>query len=108
MAEEKKFADEMLSDEELDSVAGGTWIERDKDMDDFESLGVKIYCRDIGIPENDKYTWDVQNLFAAFEKYGVKMEAHFLDETTPNKYFVGGKEVSREDAWKHIKSQLGK
>ena len=48
---EKILENEKLSDEELDAVAGGTYLESADDAKRFNSIGVKIYDNDIvGIP----------------------------------------------------------
>ena len=101
------FKDELLNDAELNNVAGGTTTETYRDVDEFESLGIKVYCTDPGIPLNDLHTWTMMNLFDAYKRFGVEAKIR-NDDTTPNKYFIDGKEVSREEVWNHIRSQLGK
>ena len=105
--------DEILSEEELDNVAGGTFAESYNDAKAFEELGVKIFKSDlVGIPllDHDGFV----NLRTAFDKYGVKIiddgsiGTDLLGTSKSNQYFIGEKEVSREDAWKHINAQFGK
>ena len=105
--------DEILSDEELDNVAGGTFAESYNDAKEFEKLGVKIFKSDLlGIPLLDHEGFS--NLRAAFNKYGVTIKddgsvfGDIIGESKANQYFIGEKEVSREDAWKHINAQFGK
>ena len=113
MAVEDKFADEILKDEELDGVTGGTFAESYSDANNFEKLGVKIFKSDVaGVPLLDHEGF--VNLRAAFEKYGVKtiddgsIWGDLTGKSKPNQYFIGDKLVSRDEAWKHINSQFGK
>ena len=105
--------DEILSEEELDNVAGGTFAESYNDAKAFEELGVKIFKSDlVGIPllDHDGFV----NLRNAFEKYGVTIKddgsvfGDIVGTSKANEYFIGDKQVSREDAWKHINAQFGK
>ena len=107
MADKKseKF-NQKLSVEELDEVAGGTYIESANDAAAFKELGINVYTRTVkDVPVLLKK--ELKNLSAAFEQCGVTFESHDALDTA-NKYFIGGKEVSREKAWSHVKSQLGK
>ena len=96
---------EVLSDEQLENVAGGTCDETYSDVDNFEALGIKVYCREPGIPINDLHTWTMMNLYDAFTRFGVRVQG-CNDDKTPNKYFIGDKNVSREEVWKYIKSKI--
>ena len=105
--------DEILKDEELDNVAGGTFAESYSDAQQFEKLGVKIFKNDlVGVPLLDPEGF--VNLRAAFEKYGVTIKddgsiwGDLTGKSKANQYYIGGKEVSREEAWKHINAQFGK
>ena len=104
---------EILKDEELDQVAGGTFEESYSDAQAFEKLGVKIFKNDlVGVPLLDPEGF--VNLRAAFEKYGVTIKddgsiwGDLTGKSKANQYYIDGKEVSREDAWKHINAQFGK
>ena len=99
--------DEILKEEQLDQVAGGTIAESYDDADRFEALGVHVYCNEPGIPLNDLYTETMINLQDTYGRFGVKAMI-YGDDHRANIYFVDGKEVSREDAWKHIYAQFGK
>ena len=105
--------DEILKDEELDNVAGGTFAESYSDANNFEKLGVKIFKTELaGIPILDHEGF--ANLRAAFDKYGVKiiddgsLGGDLLGTSKANQYFIGGKEVTQAEAWKHINAQFGK
>ena len=105
--------DEILKDEELEQVAGGTFAESYSDAQQFEKLGVKIFKNDlVGVPLLDPEGF--VNLRAAFDKYGVTIKddgsiwGDLTGKSKANQYYINGKEVSREDAWKHINAQFGK
>ncbi|MBR2774151.1 MAG: hypothetical protein IKD73_04080 [Selenomonadaceae bacterium] len=105
--------DEILKDEELEQVAGGTFAESYSDAQQFEKLGVKIFKNDlVGVPLLDHEGF--VNLRNAFDKYGVTIKddgsiwGDLTGKSKANQYFIGGKEVSREDAWKYINAQFGK
>ena len=97
---------EQLSDEELDNVAGGTYLESADDAKKFQKLGVKIYDNDIiGIPvlTHNEFV----KLRDAFNKYGVTIK----DKgglVNGNEYYINDKLVTREEAWKHIEKQFQK
>lgn len=103
--------DEILKDEELDEVTGGTFAESYGDAQAFEKLGVKIFKNDIaGVPLLDHEGF--VNLRNAFNKYGViiKDDGSIFGDLTgkskANEYFINGKSVSRDEAWKHINAQF--
>jgi len=105
--------DELLTEEQLDNVAGGTFAESYSDANEFEKLGVKIFKNDIvGVPLLDHEGF--VNLRNAFDKYGVTIKddgsifGDLMGTSKTNEYYIGGKKVSREEAWKHINAQFGK
>lgn len=98
---------EKLSDEQLNQIAGGTIEESYQDADRFEALGIHVYCTDPGVPLNDLYTETMITLHDTYRKFGVDAFT-YGDDRRANKYFIGGKEVSREEAWKHIYAQFNK
>ena len=98
--------DEILTDAELDNVAGGTYLESVDDAKKFKELGVNVYDTDVlGVPvlTHDEFV----KLRGAFEKYGVnvKDKGGLIDS---NEYYIDGKLVTRDDAWKHINAQFNK
>ena len=105
MADKDKFAHEILTDEQLDGVAGGNNHETNSDLTRFESIGIKIF-KDCGNDISATYNSTLNNLIKAFQQFGVKCKLDFCCES--NQYFVDGKEISREEAWNHIYSQIGK
>ncbi len=96
--------DEQLTDAQLNDVAGGTYVQSASDALKFKELGVKVYDTEIaGVPVlmHDQFV----KLRETFQKYGVTVEDHG-GLTNDNKYFIGGEEVSRDAAWKHITAQF--
>ena len=80
--------DEIMSDEQLDGVAGGTNAESDKDFQFLKAIGA--------IPQGDSRQTD--NLTRAFAQHGINMVVHF-DDTRTNEYFnASGKQITREKA----------
>ena len=105
--------DEILKDEQLDEVTGGTFTESYSDAREFEKLGVKIFKNDIaGIPLLDHEGF--VNLRNAFKEYGVTIKddgsigGDLLGTSKANEYFIGDKSVSRDEAWKYINAQFKK
>ena len=104
---EDKYAGEALSDEELNGVAGGTFLEILNDVNEFEKFGEPVSNnRTAGLPML------MENLRNTFKKYGVELKDNgdlvgdLLGTSKANKYFIGNNEVSRAQAWEHIKSQF--
>ena len=94
---------ELLTDEELDNVTGGTYIQCAQDGKKFNDLGVDVgYQEILGIP----YV-KFSRLREAFDKFGVKAqtEGGLIKD---NKYFIDGKEVTRDQAWEHVMAQINK
>ena len=100
-----KFADEVMSDEELDNVAGGTFDELKQDAYDLQ----RVFG--LGGPIRFTYPTGIGNMVlvnrdavvAGFAKLGVRMT---WDYDKPNEYFIGGKKVTREEAWAHINAKI--
>ncbi len=98
--------DEILKDEELDNVAGGTYLESADDAKKFKELGVSVYNSDVlGVPvlTHDEFV----KLRDTFNQYGVTIKDHGGLINT-NEYFIDGNKVTRDEAWKHINAQLTK
>jgi len=99
--------DEILKDAELDNVAGGTYLESSADAIKFKEngvdLGIPMIGDTIAIMGHDEFV----KLRGAFEKYGVTIKDNG-GLLKANEYFIDGKLVTRDDAWKHIEAQLKK
>ena len=98
MTEEKILKDEILKDEQLNEVAGGTRLETFND-------GNELFKRGL-LSEDDALTSAaVRDLLHQMGYSGYKDKGGLINA---NEYFIGGKLVSRDDAWKHIEAQLKK
>ena len=91
---------EQLSDEELEQVAGGTMEEVDEDVNRFKKLNISIDGEDsLGTTSKDYF---YAALTMEFRKHGVKYVHSF---SNPNQYYIDGKKVTQDEAWKHIEAQ---
>ena len=108
---DKILESEILSDEELDNVAGGSWLEFTADMLDAKKRGIAGFENlDMTNPNSDiiKMIGDdnlrhqyVDKVSAVFASHGIEMtyNGKFLES---NIYKFNGKEISREEAWKIV------
>jgi len=97
MADEKKIANEMLTDEELDGVAGGMYNETAGDrrfLNDLAGLAGGYSTRRPFFEDNEKISREVT---AAWSKIGIGVETNLF---TANKYFKDGVEIPRREAFK--------
>ena len=98
MADEKKIADEMLTDEELDGVAGGT---RGETYDD----GKELYKRGLLSAEDASSCSPVRELLHNMGYSGYKDRGGiFNDNVYTDK---SGNIVSRENFWKNFDAENG-
>jgi len=89
--------DEILSDAELDNVAGGTAAESDKDLQFLKDIGA------LGQGATRQY----EDITRAFAQHGISMVVHF-DDTNHNEYFnANGKQITREQALKTVLKKSG-
>ena len=95
MADEKILKDEVMDDEQLDGVAGGTLKETLDDREMLKKIGVYDFN------SKDGFTKSVQNAFAKFgNDYGIKISVEVgLNAETANKYSVNGKAISRDELY---------
>ena len=103
--------DEILTDEELDNVTGGSWLEFTADMLDAQKRGIAGFENlNLTDPNSDliKMIGDgnlrqqyVDKLGAVFASHGITMEYNgkFLED---NVYTYNGKNITREQAWKIV------
>ena len=109
MADKDKYADEIMSDDELDKVAGGT---PDELADDSRFLNVLLHgtnkyhqCDRYG--EFKMFTEESarDDLIKSWNSLGIEIEqSRFVGNT----YKLNGKEISRAEAWAHAESLVGK
>ena len=100
-----------LSNEELEQVSGGCVYETAND-----SKFLNVLLRDTGYYRCDRYgratvVWgssgisplaDVEN---AWKGLGIKIEFH---DRANNKYYLDGKQITRDEAWDHAEKLVGK
>ncbi len=104
------FKNEILNDEQLNAVAGGSWIESvsdfcnafDRKIPGFDKIDPKTSDGVIYLLKNwtegDNVVGQLKDMFA---RYGIEMtyEGKPFD---PNTYSYQGKVISQADAWKII------
>ena len=108
MADKDKYADEKLTDEELDKVAGGTLRES---ADDSRFLNVLLHGTN-KYHQCDRYgEWRMlssagarKDLKKSWNSLGIEVEHYFGKNT----YKLNGKEISRAEAWAHAEKLVGK
>ena len=101
---EDKYADEALSDEELNNVAGGTVTGTSDDSK---------FLYDYGLV--DDWHGETSTLFH-WKSYSAEVDggwskAGITCVTKPwgdNQYFMGGKQISRDEAVAHVKANFQK
>jgi len=98
MAEDKKIAEEMLTDEELDGVAGGTRLETFAD-------GNELYKRGLLSADDALSAAPVRNMlhkmgYAGYEDKGGLINANIYTDKQ-------GNTISREEFWKNFDKENG-
>ena len=100
MAEKDKFADEVMSDDELDGVAGGGTNQTAGDYDFLAANGF--------LPERNtsifSVTFDWSDFSRAVDQAWSKAGVTCVTKwgSSDNQYFIYGKEVSRKDAFRRV------
>ena len=106
MVVEDKFADEIMSDDELDKVAGGTWNQTASDSQFLYDYGLMdtyhypstMSCHLVWVP----YSREVDEGWA---RAGITCVTKY-DEGESNQYFLGGKEISSGEAYEYVKAKF--
>jgi len=96
------MSDEILKEEELEKVVGGTYEELKQDADTFlrrYGISCEVEMSHYGI-----FLPDAGAVTRAFAKFGVTCKVHTTDfgGNIPNEYFLNGEAITREAAWKHV------
>ena len=107
MAEKDKYADEIMSDEELDQVAGGTCAETANDSRFLNVLlqGTKYHQCDRYGSFKIYFDTDARNdVINAWKSLGIDLQ----HSASSNEYYLNGEKISRTDAWAHAESLVGK
>ena len=101
MEDKDKFADEILTDEELEQVAGGTEDESNKDI---------FFLRDLGVIRIPCYHWgnnDIKRLHKfGWHKVGIDLKP--VSYNVNNVYYLNHQEITRTQAIKHACEVMGK
>ncbi|MBR6014283.1 MAG: hypothetical protein IK062_10985 [Selenomonadaceae bacterium] len=105
MKDEKKFSDEILSDEELEQVAGGDMQETTWDSHLLYDYGIisDYHNAPALLVHWESYSAEVD---AGWSKVGITCVTEWSNHH--NKYFAGDKEISRDEAVKILKSKFGR
>ena len=109
MKDEKILQDEILSEEELEQVAGGTPGET---ADDSRFLNVLL--QGTKYHQCDRYgsfriffnqRGEINDVAKSWESLGIKF---FHGEGLSNIYSLNGKNLSRDEAWEYAQDKVGK
>ncbi len=90
MTDEKITSNEILSDEQLDNVAGGSERQMETDVANFKKLGV--------LPAST-YKHDGGAIQRAFALFGIEAKLHGGHFGKSNEYFYNGVKLNQEQAW---------
>lgn len=100
MEEEKKFADEIISDEELDGVAGGSSWEIQQDANRLRSLGRLPNYRAVSPNEVNDALWQLG------QDIGLKIGCDLKEGSKDNSYYIDHQKVSRNELWRRIDQKI--
>jgi hypothetical protein len=100
MAEEKKIADEILSDEELEHVAGGTFRENFDNVWFFKELYSDHPPYRVCARPMDMILPCPEGIAKCYKEFGI--DAVIQDDPYPNKYVLDGKSISHKEAQAHV------
>ena len=101
MAEEKKFADEVLNESELDGVAGGTRAETYADGDELVKRGL---LSEEDALSSSKVREAIHNLGYKYKDHGGMALFGAKNNEYFNKYGVS---ISRDQFWKNFDAENG-
>ena len=109
MSDKDKYADEKLTDDELDKVAGGTLRE---DADDSRFLNVLLQGTN-KYHQCDRYgefrmLWSAGAAHDDLRKAWNSLGIEITYSTAGSEYRLNGNKISREEAWAHAESLVGK
>ena len=94
MADEKiTNTDEILSEDQLEQVAGGKGWEIEDDLQRFKDIGVLPYWTSTDATENANLAKET------FARYGVQVKYSFADK---NAYFINGRPAQVGEVWDRI------
>ena len=97
MAEEKIMEEEILDDDELESVAGGTLKESFADREQLNKLGLYNFDKDKG------FVGSLQDSFSALgKKIGLTLNVKSnpsVNNQMANTYQIGNQTLTRDEFW---------
>lgn len=101
MADKDKFADEVMNEDELDGVAGGTCYEMADDSRFLNSLNNSCerygsFISFLGVGSTE--------VIEAWKKLGIEAKLYNIDG---NKYYLNGKKITQEEARQHAMKVTG-
>ena len=107
---ENKFADEIMSDDELDNVAGGNCYESADDSRFLNSLNGS--CNRYGATrvwyEGTDLTEEIEKAWATVGIKASLTHGFFRTDIAANKYYLNGQEISQAQARQHAMDVTGK
>ena len=111
MAKEDKFADEMLTDEQLEQVAGGSPGET---ADDSRFLNVLLngttkyhHCDRYGEFKVFTSPASCTDVEKSWNSLGIKIKI-YRGSPNKNEYTLNGKQISRDEAWAYAENKVGR
>ena len=105
MANEDKFSDEMLTDEQLDEVSGGGTAQTIGDFRFVRATGFIHRLTETQFGFILGWRLNAPKVDGGWAKAGVTCCTVF--GSGDNKYWIGGKEVTRKEAFAHVLRQKG-
>jgi len=105
MAEEDKYADEKLTDDELDKVAGGGTAQTGGDEGFLAEMGYVSTKNTSGFEVVFNWGEVSKRVDDGWSNAGVTCVTKF--GAPDNLYYIGGNQVSRKEAFAHVLRQKG-
>ena len=106
MADEKNLDNEILDDEELEGVAGGTFKETFDDRAKLNQLGLYNFDKDKGFLDSVQYGFDQLG-----KKIGLTLNVKCdssPNSQTANVYQIGNQTLTRDQFWKTVNRLMPK
>ena len=98
-AEKKFLDDELMTDEELDQVAGGTIRESVNDSECLSLFGLTKDYYKIELTNIFNGDSNLEKIKQGWARVGVNVVQHYAED---NEYYIDGKSVTQNQAWRHV------